>query len=120
MERERMRATQTEMAFVEPVKKARDWVQILAPTLLAVAVSLAINIGGYIWFMASLQMRVTNMEMRQKEQDVRISALPHDYVPRVEAQRTEEASKEQRVDDRARLDRIEAKVDLLLERRAGK
>lgn len=110
-----MTTDQTEAAAHE--RQNRDWVSLLAPTLLAVVVTLAIQIGGYIWFMATLQTRVNNVELRVKVNEDTLQKMPADYVPRAEHVRADQLTKEQREEEQRRLDRLETKIDLLLERK---
>ena len=98
----------------------RDWVGLLAPTLLAVVVTLAIQVGGYVWFMATMQTRLANVELRVKVDEDVIQNLPIAYVPRAEHVRQDTITAQQRNEDVQQRDRLEGKVDLLLEREHGR
>lgn len=101
------------VSLMEKAPYRRDWVGLLAPTLLAVVVGLAIQVGGYVWFMATLNGRVANIELRIKVNEDELRSLPIDYVPRAEHAKADALLREQREDDQHRLDRLEAKIDLL-------
>ncbi len=102
----------------ERLSLKRDWVALLLPTLVVLLVSTLVQVGGYIWFAATLQSRVSNMEVRQKASEEILRALPSDYVSRAEQLRNEQDAKERREESQRRFDRMEGKIDLLLERRS--
>lgn len=50
-------------------QKRRDWITILGPTILAIAVSLAIQAGSALWWSSAITTRLANIEERQKEDE---------------------------------------------------
>jgi hypothetical protein len=92
----------------------RDWIALLAPTLLAVFVTLALQVGAYLWFMGSMQSRLANAELRIKVVEDVNANLDKVYVSQDEQTRQNVLLTEQREDEKRRLDRIENKLDQAL------
>lgn len=88
------------------------WTSNLGPTIV---ISSVLQIGGYIWFAATLQARVTNMELRARVTEDRLANLHVEFVPRKEHEDAAISASTQRGEDQRRLDRIESKLDILLE-----
>jgi hypothetical protein len=79
-----------------------------------VFVTLALQVGAYLWFMGSMQSRLANAELRIKVVEDVNANLDKVYVSQDEQTRQNVLLTEQREDEKRRLDRIENKLDQAL------
>ena len=98
----------TDLNTSEKEKVRRDWVSILAPTILAVIISLAIQAGSAAWFFGAMNNRLSTLEQQQKIEDAQ--RVTQDDLKTRDAQRVIE---KQELD--IRLNRMDDKLDRLVE-----
>lgn len=104
---------QTEDGAIMAEQKKRDWVSLLAPSLVAVAFSLAINIGTTAWYFGSLNQRMNSAESE-------IKLLKATEATRQDLQDAQSVNSVYRQELDTRLDRMEDKMDRVIENQTGR
>lgn len=91
----------------------RDWVTILGPTALGLAVSLATTAGGAAWYFGNVNSRLNSLEDRVKVQE-------SSAVTQRDMEQRDEATKLFQQELNIRLNRMDDKLDLVLENQSGR
>lgn len=87
-------------------QRQRDWISVFGPTVLAVCVSLGIQLSATAWYFGSLNTRVTNIEARERQFELDSRQLSKD-------DNTVRDSQQQELN--LRLNRMDDKLDRLIE-----
>lgn len=93
---------------LEPPAKKRDWTEMLMHGLIAVVISLGINVGSALWYFGSMNTRQLNSEER-------IKVLESTYVTRNDQASRDALAVIQRQEQELRLNRMDDKLDRLIE-----
>lgn len=91
----------------------RDWVTILGPTALGLAVSLVTTAGGAAWYFGNVNSRLNTLEDRVKVQE-------NTTVTQRDLSNRDEASRLFQQELNIRLNRMDDKLDLVLENQSGR
>lgn len=94
-------------------QKKRDWVSMLAPTILGLAVSLSASLGSAAWYFGEVNTRLTAVEESQRN-------FASDRVTQRDLQQRDAAFQTYRQELDMRLNRMDDKLDKLLEYQTNK